>query len=177
MIVLNQIFGLVKLLNSERGAWSIASGLALGMILGFVPSNPLITLALLFLICIFRINMAATMLAWAVFTIPAYLLDHQFDQLGYYLLTGIEALKPLYTKLYNMPIVPWSRFNNTVVMGSFMVGVIMFLPMLFLSKWLVERYRVSVWRKFTETKVYKALKSTKLFQLYEKYDSIKGALS
>lgn len=176
-LLLNQLFKLVKLLNSDKGAWSIASGFALGMIAGIVPSNPLIIIALLFLLFFFRINGAAFFLSWAVFALIAFFFDPYFDKLGYWLLTGIPSLQPLYTRWYNLPIVPWTRFNNTIVAGSLAIGVVFFLPMLFVFKGLIERYRTSILVQWTNSKLYKSLKATKLYQLYEKYDSVKGALS
>jgi uncharacterized protein (TIGR03546 family) len=154
----------------------VSTGFALGMILGLVPANPLIIVLLFFLVAIFRINFAATLLAWGVLKFPAYLLDSLFDKIGFRLLT-LPSLQALFTKLYNAPVFPWSHFNNTVVAGSLFTGVVLFVPTLFLSHWLVNRYRESVWRRFTNSKAYKALQSTKLYQLYEKYQGVKGALS
>lgn len=176
MIILQQLFNLIKLLNSEKGEVSIAAGFALGMVLGFVPANALIIGAIFFFFCILRINGAAMFLAWPLFKLLAFPLDPLFDRLGYALLTW-PALQSLWTKAYNAPLLPWTRFNNSVVAGSLAAGLILFLPALFFFRWLIRRYRESVWRRLSESKPMKVLKATTLYQWYEKYQNLKGVVS
>jgi hypothetical protein len=39
-----------------------------------------------------------------------------------------ESLQPAWAFLFRLPLVPWTSFNNTVVLGSFTLGLTMFLP-------------------------------------------------
>src|SRR5262245_9338226 len=116
-LILKQLFNFIKLLNSETGTNQIAAGIACGLILGLTPAFSLQTILVLMLIFFFRIQAGAAFLTAAVFKVPAYLLDGVFDGVGRSVLEA-EPLRPLFTSLYNMPLVPFTRFNNSVVMGS-----------------------------------------------------------
>ena len=174
MLILNQVFKLVKLLNSEKGAWSIASGLALGMSLGLVPNNILIMSFFVFLLFVFRTNAAAFFLAWPVFTIIALPFDAQLDRLGYWLLRDVAALQPIFTQWYNLPILPWSQFNHTVVAGGLLAGLVLFVPALLLWRFFIGRYRVIIMPKIQNLKIIKWLKATSIYKLYQKYERVRG---
>ena len=71
-----------------------------------------------------------------------------------------------------MPLVPLTRFNNSVVMGAGILGFAL-APMVFiLSKVLIQKYRVVVLSKLKETKLWKAVKATSLYKWYYKYDNL-----
>ena len=81
-------------------------------------------------------------------------LDPVSDAVGGWLL-GLPALQSMWTQLYNMPVVPWTSFNNSVVLGSFVLGLILLYPMYKASKPLFKKYseRLSKWaRKFRLTR-------------------------
>jgi uncharacterized protein (TIGR03546 family) len=177
LLILNQIFNLVKLINSETGKWQIAFGFAIGMILGFLPGFGIHTVVLFFLLCILRINLGAAILSWAFFGIAAYPLDPLFHKFGYYLLVNVPSLQGIWTKLYNLPVWPWTRFNNTVMMGSFAVAIIAFIPAVIIFGILIQKYRETVRQWILNSKIYKALKTTTLYSLYEKYQSVKGMVA
>ena len=177
MLILNQIFNFIKMINSETGKYQLSFGFALGMVLGLTPGFGLHSVAIFFLIFILRINIGALLISWAFFAIIAFPFDPIFHKFGYYILTGIPSLEHFWTKLYNMPIIPWSRFNNTVMMGSFSVAIIAFIPSVIIFALLIQRYRETVREWMLNSKIYKALKTTSLYATYQKYLSIKGMVS
>jgi len=170
-LLLKQIFGFLKLLNSDTGTNQLAAGVAAGFVLGMTPAFSLQTITIILLILFFRIQIGAALLGAFFFAFPAYLLDPVFNSVGSSLLES-EGLKGLWTSLYNMPIIPYTRFYNSLVMGS---GVVAFAlsPFVFIgSKILIQKYRVVVVERFKETKFWKAVKATALFKWYAKYDSL-----
>lgn len=172
-MLLKQIFSLFKLLNSETGTNQIAAGIACGLILGFAPVLSLQALLVFLCLFIFRIQIGAAFLAAFFFKFVAYVFDPILDTLGHAVLNS-EVLKPLFTALYNMPIIPYTRFYNTVVMGS-MVGTIVLFPFVFfLSKKLIAQYRIQFVQRFQNTKVWKLVKASYLYQWYAKYDQYFG---
>ncbi len=172
-ILLKQIFAFVKLLNSDTGTNQIAAGIAVGFILGMTPAFSLQTLLVFILLFLFRIQMGAAFLAAFFFKFTAYLLDPVFHQVGSSVLQ-MEGFKSLFTTLYNLPIVPFTRFYNSIVMGSAVVAIIL-APFIFLfSKTLVVKYREKVVEKFKDTKFWKAVKATGFYKWYFKYDSLYG---
>ncbi len=173
-ILLKQFFGLLKLLNSETGESQIASGIAAGFILGMSPTFSLQTLMVFLCLFVFRIQMGMAFLAAFFFKFVAWVLDPAFHAVG---TSALEAssLQPLWTHLYNMPLVPLTRFNNSVVMGSGLVAIVLSPVIFFLSRKLVVKYRVTVVERFKQTKFWKAVKATSLYSWYLTYDKHFGS--
>ncbi|MBX7231494.1 MAG: TIGR03546 family protein [Bdellovibrionales bacterium] len=172
-LILKQIFALIKLLNSETGSNQIATGVACGFILGMTPSFSLQTLLVFLCLFIFRIQMGAAFLCAFFFKFVAYLLDPTFDQIGSIVLES-EALKPLFTTLYNWPIIPLTRFNNTIVMGSAVITTLLSPLIFMLSRILIFKYRSLIVARLQSTKFWKAIKATSFYQWYYKYDQLYG---
>jgi len=167
--ILKQIFSLLNLLNSDTGHNQIAAGIACGLILGFAPAFSLQTVLVFLILFFFRIQIGAALVAAAGFKFIAYLLDPVSNAIGMWALE-LDALKPLYTELYNMPIVPLTRFYNSIVMGAGILTIILALPVFFLSKSLILKYRATVVARYRNTKFFKAFKATKFYGLYMKYN-------
>ncbi len=67
------------------------------------------------------------------------LLDPLTHRLGFFLLQ-YEPLLPVWVELYNLPLVPWTDFNNTVVLGSFVLGLVLFVPAFLASRPVFRKY-------------------------------------
>lgn len=173
-ILLKQIFAFLKLLNSDTGTNQIAAGVACGFILGMTPAFSLQTLLVFLVIFFFRVQIGAAFLAAFFFKFVAYLLDPVFDAVGAYVLE-MPALEGLFTTLYNMPIVPLTRFNNTIVMGSGVATVLLSPVVYLLSLVLIRKYRVTVVERFKKTKFWKAIQATSLYKWYYSYDQLYGS--
>ena len=89
---------------------------------------------------------ALSILLGAAFTV---FLDPLFDSVGYSILT-VESVKPYYASLLDIPFVAFTKFNNTVVMGSFVCGVAAYIPL-----YVLARLFVWAWRKYLAEKVRK----------------------
>ena len=172
-LLFKQLFGLFKLLNSEKGTHQIAWGIAFGFVLGMTPAFSLQTILVILILLFFRVQIGAAMISAFFFKFVAYLLDPLFHSIGASIL-GIESLKPLFTTLYNMPIIPWTRFYNTIVMGSGVLSLALTPIIFFLSLRLVKKYRESVYEKFKQSKIFKAFKATGFYKWYIKYEEYYG---
>ncbi len=173
-LLLKQIFNFFKLLNSDTGTYQIASGLTIGMFLGFSPFLSLQTLIVLLVLFFFRIQFGAAFLAAFFFKFIAFIIDPLADILGRVVLEA-ESLREIWVMLYNMPIIPFTRFNNSIVMGSFLVALILALPIFFLFKSFVIKYRETVVFRFKQTKFWKLFTATKFYNWYLTYDKLYGA--
>ena len=170
-LLLKLLFGFLKLLNSDTGTNQLAAGVAAGFGLGMTPAFSLQTILIILLILFFRIQIGAALLGAFFFAFPAYLLDPIFNSVGAVLLES-GGLNGLWTALYNMPIIPYTRFYNSLVMGSGVVAFVLSPLIFFGSKILIQKYRVTVVERFKQTKFWKAVKATALFKWYAKYDSL-----
>jgi uncharacterized protein (TIGR03546 family) len=171
-LILKQLFSFIKLLNSETGNISIAMGVTCGFILGMTPSLSLQSLVIFLLLFIFRIQIGAALISAFFFAFVAFLLDPAFHAVGSKVLE-IESLQAFYTTLYNMPIIPFTRFNNSIVMGSAVITFALSPIVFILSQFLIIKYRVVILARFKETKIWKAVEATKFYQWYYKYDQYK----
>ena len=171
-LILKQLFAFIKLLNSDTGTISLAMGLTCGFILGMTPTLSLHSLLIFLVLFFFRIQIGAALLAAFFFKFVAFLLDPAFDAVGSKVL-DIESLQAFYTTLYNMPIIPFTRFNNTIVMGSAVITFALSPLVFILSRFMIVKYRQTILARFKESKAWKAVEATKFYQWYYKYDQYK----
>jgi uncharacterized protein (TIGR03546 family) len=172
-VLLKQIFGLLKLLNSDTGSNQIAAGIAFGLILGFSPLLSLQALIILICLLIFRVQIGAAFISAFFFAFVAYLFDPICNAIGIAVLES-ESLKPIFTQLYNMPIIPFTRFYNSLVMGSGVLAVILTPFVFFSAKIAIHKYRVTIVARFQHSKFWKIVKATSFYQWYAKYDQLFG---
>jgi uncharacterized protein (TIGR03546 family) len=172
-LLLKQLFSLIKMLNSDQGTNQLAAGFAAGFVLGMTPFFSLQSLLIFICLLLFRIQIGAAFLSAFFFAFVAYILDPVFHTVGNAVLE-MSALEPLWTTLYNMPIVPLTRFNNTIVMGSGIVSILLTPIVFVVSRSLIIKYRVTVVDKFKQTKFWRAIQATSLYKWYYTYDNLYG---
>jgi uncharacterized protein (TIGR03546 family) len=168
MIFLKLLSKFIGVLRSAASPNQIAWGFALGTIPGLTPLNALHNLGVLVLLIILNVNIASATLALAIFSLIAWMLDPLFHAIGYIVLVQIPFLQSLWTDLYNAPIAPLTRFNNTVVMGSLLVSLVLLVPNYFLFRAFVLRYRESWNAKIAKWKIVQIMKGSNLVKLYFK---------
>jgi len=173
-IILKQLFALIKLLHSETGTESIAWGVAMGFILGMTPALSLQSILVFLLLFIFRIQIGAAFLAAFFFKFIAFLLDPVFHSIGSTVLQ-MEGLKGIFTELYNMPIVPLTRFYNSIVMGSGVVAILLIPVVYYSAKFAVLKYRMTVVARVKGTKAWKLFQATTFYKWYTTYDNLYGS--
>ena len=173
-LLIRQIISIIQLLHSDNGHSQLAWGLTFGMFLGFSPFLSIQTLLILFFVFIFRIQWGTAVLSAFFFKFIAFLIDPLADPLGRWILES-TTLRPLWTQMYNMPLVPYTRFNNSIVMGSFAVALLL-SPFVFLGfRALIIKYRSTIAAGFEQTKLWKSFKATKFYDWYRKYQNLYGA--
>jgi uncharacterized protein (TIGR03546 family) len=172
-LILKQLFAFLKLLNSETGHHSLAAGIAAGFILGMTPMLSLQSLLVFLCIFAFRIQMGAAFLAAFFFAFAAWLLDPTFHAIGSSVLER-ESLHSLFTTMYNVPLLPYTRFNNSIVMGSAVLTIALSPIVYVVSLVLILKYRTSVVARFKQSKLWKAVEATSLYKWYYSYDNTFG---
>ncbi len=110
----------------------LAWALAFGVLLGIVPHGNLLALAILLAVLSLRINHAMAAISAIGATFLATRLDPFSDQVGHYVLSH-EKLGPLMADAWQYPLVPWTDLNNTIVMGSFLIGVGALIPIFMIT--------------------------------------------
>ena len=173
-LILKQIFAFIRLLHSEADTRPMAAGIALGAILGFAPLLSLQAFFVFLVLIVFRIQFGAALVSAFFFKFLAWLIDGPADALGRLVLES-EGLRPFFVKIYNLPFLPMTRFNNSIVMGSMIISIVLSVPLYFLFCRLIDQYRNTVVVRIKNTKLWKAIAATKFYGLYLKYLDIRGA--
>lgn len=172
MFGLKLLAKLFKILRSGESPGKIAGGFILGMILGLTPVMSLHNLVVLILIIILNVNMGMAIFSFLLCSAFAYLLDPMFHRLGFWILVDIPALKGLWTAMYNTPVIALTGFNNTVRMGSFVISLILLIPVYFAVKQGVVYYREHLDSRIQKWKIVQVIKGSKIYNLYEKIRKI-----
>jgi uncharacterized protein (TIGR03546 family) len=153
-------------LHSDGSPGQIAAGVALGAALGLTPIANMHNVLVVMLLAVLNVSFAAGLLAWAVFVPIGFLLDPVFDRIGHWLLVDTQALRPLWTAWDNTPGLALTNFNNTVVLGSVVAWLALFLPIYFLAHFGVLRYRATIGERVRRSRFYKGLQASQLYNVY-----------
>lgn len=171
MLLLRFLQRLVKTLNSDGTPGQVALGIAMGSALGLTPLVNLHNLLIIGAVFLFNVSFPAAMLGWIVFAPIGFLFDPWFDAIGNALLTDATSLVPLWTALYNVPVIPLSNYNNTVVLGSLVGWVVLFAPIFFVARLGVAWYRTQVLPRLLNTRIFKFVKASKLYNFYQLFQT------
>jgi len=156
---------LIATLNSEGTPGQVGAGMALGTVFGLTPLFSLHNLLMVVLVLLFRVTVPAVMLGWFVAVPLGFAFDPLFDSLGQRLLETL-ALAPVWQSLTNAPVMALARLNNSVVLGSLVVWLLVAFPLYLLARWGVARYRATIYARLQRTKVFKAVQASKLYNFY-----------
>lgn len=166
LTLLKLIRSLFKTLHSDGSPAQIAFGIALGAALGLTPIANLHNVLIVLLLAVLNVSFAAGMFAWAVFVPVGFMLDPVFDRLGRMLLVDTPALRPLWTTWDNVPGLALTNFNNTIVLGSLLVWLALFVPLYVASRIGVVRYRATIGERVKNSRYYKLLEASQLYNAY-----------
>lgn len=163
----------LKVLNSDVSPNQISAGFVLGFFLGLTPLFSLHNLFVIFIICMFRVNVASALLAMLLANVVAYALDPVFNQTGLFLLQH-ESLQGMWQAAYQSDMGKLSKFNHTLVMGSCFYALVTSIPLFFVFKILVVKYREKFLAMIEKSRVIQMLKASKLFQRVQSVHSMVG---
>ncbi|MDR1959890.1 MAG: TIGR03546 family protein [Planctomycetaceae bacterium] len=126
------IGGIVTLVLPERKPRQIALAVALGAMTGLLQKDNLLVLLLILAIFLLRVNLGAGILAAVIFSGLGTLLDSFADKIGSWILCR-PVIQPLGTSFFELPLTAWTSLNNTVVLGNFVIGLVLFYPVFHIS--------------------------------------------
>ncbi len=121
----------------------LAWGLSFGILLGLIPHGNLLAIVVLILVLTLRVNHGLAAVATVISSLLATRLDPISHPLGRQVLTHPEFSRHL-AGAWQMPFVPWTDLNNTVLVGSFLIGVAALLPIFLLSYPIFHLFRPKV---------------------------------
>lgn len=160
--MINNIVKLVKTLNSDDSPAQISAGLVMGMLVGLTPLWSLHNLLFFFLVCVLRFHIAAFFLSFAFFSGIAYLAAPAMVAAGESLLTN-ESLIATWTAMYQVDIWRLAHFNHTLTLGSLVTGLALSIPLFFIFKVLIVKYRDSILEWVRKSHLVQTLKASTWF--------------
>ena len=161
--MLTLIAKILKVLNSEASPWQIGWAIGLGLLAGMLPFG-FLTLLILLIVCLFTINLSTFLLVWGLCSGLMFIFGDALEALTWQyaqqpgllqLLASIETLQLLH-------------LHHTLVLGAFVLGLLLLLPIAWLGSLLVTQYRLRVMSKLQKLRIVQMLNATKLVQLYQK---------
>ena len=165
LALLKLLKSLIQTLHSDGSPAQISAGMMLGACLGLTPLMSAHNLVIFALLCVLNVSFGAGTLAWALFVPIGFLLDPVFDRVGRALLEA-PSLTTLWTRLDGTPLVPYTNFNNTVTLGSFVSWLILAPAIYIASYYAVLRYRATLAQRIERWRVMQAIKASKVYDVY-----------
>lgn len=165
LTLLKLLQSLFKTLHSEGTPGQVAAGIMLGAGIGLTPLMSAHNLVLFAAIVLLNVSFGGGMLGIALFTPLGFILDPLFDRVGLALLRS-PALQGLWTDWYNIPLVPFTNFNNSVTLGSFVVWVAGAVPIYAGARLAIARYRATYGQRVMNSRFMKGLKASKVYNIY-----------
>jgi uncharacterized protein (TIGR03546 family) len=162
-MIIRTLAKLIALLNSNRRAAEVGAAIAFGFWIALVPATNLIFAALVLVVFLVKVNLGMAIVSALVLSLVVPALDPLLNRLGEAILLA-PGLEPVFTRMADMPVVPWTRFNDTLVMGTFVGGAVAFVPVMLLAVLLVHLYRKHVHAKIANSKIVKAFMATPFVQ-------------
>jgi uncharacterized protein (TIGR03546 family) len=165
LTLLKLLQSLFQTLHSAGTPRQVAAGLVLGAGIGLTPLLSAHNLVLFAALVLLNVSFGGGMLGLALFTPLGFLLDPLFHRVGLALLQA-PALQPLWTGWYNIPLLPYTNFNNSVTLGSFVVWLVSALPIFLLGRAGIVRYRATYGERVLNSRFMKGLKASKVYNIY-----------
>src|SRR5690242_15842440 len=166
LALLKFLQSLAKTLHSQGTPTQIGLGVARGAALGLTPIADAQNLLVLVLLAVLHVSFAAVPPARRLCVPVGLVLDPLFDRVGHWLLVDTTALRPLWTIWDNTPVLALTNFNNSVVLGSVVVWLALFVPLWLASRFAVVRYRATVGERIRQSHFYKVLSASSLYNVY-----------
>ncbi|MCL2704766.1 MAG: TIGR03546 family protein [Spirochaetaceae bacterium] len=157
-MITNWIIKSIAAINANNRPGEVAAAITIGITLGLIPAGNITWVLLLIITLFFKIHFGMELIVIALVKPIAHFADPLFDFVGYRILTA-TPLEGIFTQWYNTPIVPYTAFNNTAVIGSIIVMIFLFIPLWFAISKLVKLYREKARDRVLSSNLVKQFKS------------------
>lgn len=148
----------LKALNSNSNPSEIAHALSIGIMLGLMPKSNALWYILFVFFMFVRINKGWYCVVTLLVSQIAWMLDPLFHDIGWTIL-HLEALEKFFSVWIEIPFVGFTRFNNTIVIGSFALSLVLYIPFYILGIVIVKVWRKHVAPFFVKTPLAKFVAS------------------
>ena len=161
--MLGELTKLLSIVNSNKEPGEIALGVIFGMFAGFLLLAPFNAVIIFVFVLLLNVNTAAFFLFMGIFKLLTFIVDPLGNIIGRAVLTA-PFMEPLFSAMSNLPLIPFTGFNNTVIMGDFIIGILLAVPAWIACMKLIKYYRDNMMENVKKFGIIKALKAGNFFE-------------
>lgn len=165
--MLRQLTNLIKLLNSDIKEEEIAAGMILGFFAGLLSVNLFNFILVFILLLLIKANYSMFFLSFVIFKLLSIIIDPLGDIIGLVVLKA-NFLFPLFVFLSSIPLLAFTQFNYSVVMGNFIIALLL-TPFI----WIISIKLIKIYKEKLKDKVQK-FKIVQAFNFLKFIDKNKG---
>ena len=155
--------GTVRGVDTPR---QLALGITFGMFVGLIPKDSLFAYSFGLLMLLSTANLLCGAVSGFAFSWIGMAIDAPAHAIGKWVLTN-ERFEATWAWLYQMPVVPWTRFENTVVTGSMIISFLVAMPLYIVSRYLFERFGAAFKQRISSNRVVRWLMGSPTERLQE----------
>ncbi|MCF7928614.1 MAG: TIGR03546 family protein [Spirochaetales bacterium] len=154
---------IIAALNANSRPGEIAAGFACGVLLALMPAGNLFWPVLFLLFFLLKLHVGTMILTLIVFKLWIGVADPLIDSLGLWILQQ-PALESFFIRAANTPVLPLLEFNNALVTGGLVSGLVLWIPLFLLGRYLVRTYRSGVREKIASSKLVRFFEKTPILR-------------
>ncbi|MFO7729632.1 MAG: TIGR03546 family protein [Spirochaetia bacterium] len=144
----------IAALNANSRPGEIAAGFACGILLALIPFGNLLWVLLFVVFFLLKLHAGTLLFTTVLFKLFIGIMDPLVDFIGLSILTQ-PSLTPYFITAINTPLLPLMDFNNSLVIGGLVLGLLMWIPLFYGGRALVKIYRKDIRDKLASSKVVK----------------------
>ena len=165
--IFKQLRKLIQALESGQNPNQLAGGFVFGLLIGLPPFYWGYQLLLILIMLIIDVHIGMAVFGFALFSTFSFLLDPLTHYIGHYFLVDAE-MTSFWIMVYQLPYLPYTYFNNTVMLGSIILSLILLLPCFIGFKKFIPFYLNEIKPRIEKMKIVKAIKGSALAQWYDR---------
>lgn len=147
---------IINFLNSEADPSEIALGAILGLFGAYLSPAPLNLVIIIIAAFIIKCNLGVFFLCLGLFKALTFATDPMADIIGLKILT-LPAFEAPFTALSAIPIAAFTGFNNSVIMGSFILALALSPLAWFVTVKFTDFYRKKLKNRIKKYKIMQIL--------------------
>lgn len=152
---------LIKAINSNNRNGEVAAAISMGFLLAFVPSDNIIWFLLFFIVLMLKIHIPTMLIFLGLFKLLTPFYDKYIDLLGIKIIS-IDFIQAKLIEFYNLPYMFFTNVNSALVVGGLVAGIVLWVPIWFLSVFIIKFYRLKILPMILKSKFYRFYKKLPL---------------
>lgn len=160
-----------KFCNSVEGKNStrqLASGVVLGMLIGLMPKDSFLLVVSTVILILSPANLLSAGISALAFSLigSAPSVNSAMHALGCWIM-GMGFVEETLRNWWSVPLVAWTRINNSIVLGAIVLWATLLIPVYLLSVTLFDRFGNRIYQSVRESSAFCWLLGAKKAKLNE----------